>query len=52
MVVSVNYRHAPEHRYPTAINDVVDAFTWIVREEGAGELGINMARVVIGGLSA
>jgi len=52
VVVSVNYRHAPEHRYPTAINDVVDAFTWIVSEEGAGEMGINTARVVIGGLSA
>lgn len=51
VVVSVNYRHAPEHVYPAAINDSFDGFAWIVTE-GAKELGIDSSRVAVGGLSA
>ena len=28
-VVSVDYRLAPEHRYPTAVHDALDVFEWI-----------------------
>jgi acetyl esterase/lipase len=27
--VSVNYRRAPEHRFPTALNDTYDAYNWV-----------------------
>ncbi len=51
VVVSVNYRHAPEHVYPAAINDSFDGFTWVVTE-GAEELGIDVSKIATGGLSA
>jgi cation diffusion facilitator CzcD-associated flavoprotein CzcO/acetyl esterase/lipase len=29
VVISVGYRHAPEHRFPAAVDDAVDAFRWV-----------------------
>ncbi|KAF4624079.1 hypothetical protein G7Y89_g14094 [Cudoniella acicularis] len=52
VVVSVNYRHAPENPYPAAINDVVTGFSWIVSPAGKKALHIDVGRVAIGGLSA
>ena len=49
-VVSVDYRLAPEHRFPVAVNDAFDALQWLVRE--APVLGIDPARLAIGGDSA
>lgn len=49
-VVSVEYRLAPDHPYPAALDDCFAAFDLIHRE--AAELGIDPARVVIGGASA
>lgn len=49
-VVSVAYRLAPEHRFPTAVHDAVDALRW-VRGEGAA-FGLDAARVALGGDSA
>jgi acetyl esterase len=49
-VISVDYRLAPEHKFPVAVNDAFDALQWLVRE--ALTLGIDPARIAIGGDSA
>ncbi|KAA0584833.1 acetyl esterase [Azospirillum lipoferum] len=46
-VLSVGYRLAPEHRFPTAFDDALDALGWLGRE-GAG-LGIDAGRLAAGG---
>jgi acetyl esterase/lipase len=49
-VLNVNYRHTPEHQYPTAWNDVEDAFEWL--HDNIQLLGGDATRVVVGGISA
>ncbi|OJA44569.1 alpha/beta hydrolase, partial [Burkholderia ubonensis] len=49
-VLSVGYRLAPEHKFPTAANDADDALRWLHREAGA--FGIDAARLAVGGDSA
>lgn len=49
-VVSVDYRLAPEHKFPTASNDAWDALQWLVHEAAA--LGLDGQRVAVGGDSA
>lgn len=49
-VLSLDYRLAPEHRFPTASNDAWDALQWMARN--AATLGADPARLAVGGDSA
>ncbi len=50
VVVSVEYRLAPEHPYPAQIHDCYSALSWM--HDSADELGISKDRIAIGGASA
>ena len=50
VVLSVNYRHAPEHRFPAAAVDATAAVSWAV--EHAADLGADPAQVIVAGWSA
>jgi len=50
-VLALDYRLAPEHRFPTAVHDAWDALQWLVGE-GARTLGLDAARIAVGGDSA
>ncbi|MEM8994131.1 MAG: alpha/beta hydrolase [Acidobacteriota bacterium] len=49
-VISVDYRLAPEHPYPAAVEDAVAAFRWSWQHADA--LGIDRRRLAVGGDSA
>ena len=50
-VLAPDYRLAPEWRFPTAVNDSIDALEWLA-SDGAEELGLDGTRIAVGGDSA
>jgi acetyl esterase len=50
IVVSVNYRHAPEHRFPAAAEDAYWATRWV--EENGERLKGDASRLAVYGMSA
>ncbi|KAJ3878666.1 alpha/beta hydrolase fold-domain-containing protein [Lentinula edodes] len=51
VVLSVDYRLAPENPFPAAVEDVVEALQWVLTD-GKNLLNIDVSKVATGGLSA
>lgn len=49
-VVALDYRLAPEHRFPAAVDDTLAALRWLFAH--AGSLGLQSGRLAVGGDSA
>lgn len=50
IVFNIDYRLAPEHRYPAQIEDIIDAVNWVV--ENGEKYGADISKLIVGGDSA
>jgi acetyl esterase len=50
IVIAIDYRLAPEHKFPAAVDDAIAAAEWISRH--ARDVGIDPARLAVAGDSA
>jgi acetyl esterase len=50
ILIAIDYRLAPEHKFPAAVEDAIEATKWIAAN--ARELGIDPHRLCVGGDSA
>src|SRR3546814_4418157 len=44
-VIAIDYRRAPEHRFPAAVDDAIHAAAWL--REQAAEFGIDADRIAL-----
>lgn len=49
-LLAVDYRLAPEHKFPAAVDDAIAAYRWLAAN--ASELGLDAGRIVVAGDSA
>jgi len=50
ILLNVNYRHTPQHKFPVAWNDAADALAWL--HQNIDTLGGDPGKIVVGGISA